>query len=40
LPAICLPSSSSFPVKYYSREGFVEQMIEISDEDPEKIIRE
>jgi len=27
-------------VKYYSREGFVEQMFEISDEDPEKIIRE
>jgi len=28
------------PVKYYSREGFVEHKIEIGDEDLEEIIRE
>jgi hypothetical protein len=27
-------------VKYYSREGFVQHEIKISDEDPEEIIRE
>ena len=29
-----------FPVKYYSREGFVEYKVEIGDEDLDEIIRE
>jgi hypothetical protein len=29
-----------YPVKYYSKEGFVERKIEIHDEDLEKIIEE